>query len=1349
MPPGKLGPRLVQDLLHYDPRHESHTRRNLLQDPPPHWEGDPEPSIPEHHCTHDLALKPEQSSLGSTSANGNGASASTRKVACFCTKCRVHIDIIVSSSTEDGASARPCHIRDPARPLHHFISTPELAIDEDGKPLSDTCVWRCSSSRCPAKLTISFRLPTFTEHDIELMTDKVQLQTRWKRSHELSAGRADADPARPVDAPDFLVRYLSDSLQPTSGKNRIPVLNRKFLKTFGEDCDHILERLGFKLVTEQSEDGDDEPVRAWYIPNSSADGEKHDKDQADIEDAIYELKAVLKDYPMAQRTNLKSPQPNLKAALPSIENVLGFPQVEYSPLLVPSSRNFRREEPEHPYYAALGAVSEFGDDLLYFAYEAQSKADPTNKAYYFECLKDIAMGRNSEKLTFSYQLLASKGLKTSGDIAAACRELGLNLREMRELTDDEILGQFIARYDNSGPDAKLKLRQALDIIGTERDSGKLIREASETIDTYEDALRFFDLAESMNDEWVTVMYRQKCQDDPAIEATAIKAVQIIANHRKSDVLHSFIATGELGTREMDISEAYTILRVQDRSQAPDLDVLETQRDAMIADNPNDAEKLHKAFELVREDVTRHQTTSLLIQNGIAAFPPAHSLETWPVGCRNLGNTCYLNSVLQFLFTIKPLRERVLNCGEYFQELSLEALENKRVGSKVTLDMVEHGQKFVYQLRSLFEQMIFANTDSVRPEMELACLALDKVSVAEAAAATEAPQETADQEEFADQNPVTILITPESPEPEAKSKSEDAPAQENEKAPTEDNTQTAFVPKGMQEPTPPVSEDNIMMGPVDFDRSAIDQMRGIGTGLDTQMDDASSTKAEHDDDDDGSSTKTELNNDTSSTTMELDQDGDQQMEYVGTDASASAPARELPAFPSGNPPPIPPRPTHVLGRIEEAARQQDANDILLRIFDLFSYAFKGDGVMGDDGEQFDIIKELFFLIVKEVNMSDGKAVEKRESCHHVVPGGHDRPLYAALEDSFQPEEDEQGKRYSYIEKAPPIMLVAIGRVEWKNNESVRDNSHLSLDEVLYLDRYMGQTASMSHDKLQAKRQQYWDLLRQKRVLQELLNLNVVPNSEQVNEDMKLSLPDALGMTSNYLSRLNATSPEKLIDVDSDSDALPHFPDLPSALDARRLELTQEYDACTAEIEALDTAVGSHWTDLTEVPYRLHAIFMHRGSAAVGHYWIYIYDFQNQVWREYNDETVREVSPETVYAQHERASSTVVVYVRDKDKCRYTEAVCRKPGETGGVTTRDSSTGDVEMTPPPEPEFLPSTSSKNASADVAMEDEGFVDGNGKSVRPDRGQPEPMSDVQVIEGVEVDIDAPNKRPALDMGH
>lgn len=39
-----------------------------------------------------------------------------------------------------------------------------------------------------------------------------------------------------------------------------------------------------------------------------------------------------------------------------------------------------------------------------------------------------------------------------------------------------------------------------------------------------------------------------------------------------------------------------------------------------------------------------------------------------------------------------------------------------------------------------------------------------------------------------------------------------------------------------------------------------------------------------------------------------------------------------------------------------------------------------------------------------------------------------------------------------------------------------------------------------------------------------------------------------------------------------------------------------------------------------PYRLHAAFFHRGSAGGGHYWVYIYDHDKEIWRKYNDDRV---------------------------------------------------------------------------------------------------------------------------------
>ena len=65
-------------------------------------------------------------------------------------------------------------------------------------------------------------------------------------------------------------------------------------------------------------------------------------------------------------------------------------------------------------------------------------------------------------------------------------------------------------------------------------------------------------------------------------------------------------------------------------------------------------------------------------------------------------------------------------------------------------------------------------------------------------------------------------------------------------------------------------------------------------------------------------------------------------------------------PPSRPPPVPPRPKaapqdSVSTTVEYAARQQDAAEIMMNIFDLFGCAIKPTSTM-EDGEQIDMIKE---------------------------------------------------------------------------------------------------------------------------------------------------------------------------------------------------------------------------------------------------------------------------------------------------------------------------------------------------------------------------------------------------------
>jgi len=62
------------------------------------------------------------------------------------------------------------------------------------------------------------------------------------------------------------------------------------------------------------------------------------------------------------------------------------------------------------HYASLGAMREFSDDLIVFAFDRQCDCDPLTSPYYFDCLRGIAQGRQSDTLNTRVAIAASQGI---------------------------------------------------------------------------------------------------------------------------------------------------------------------------------------------------------------------------------------------------------------------------------------------------------------------------------------------------------------------------------------------------------------------------------------------------------------------------------------------------------------------------------------------------------------------------------------------------------------------------------------------------------------------------------------------------------------------------------------------------------------------------------------------------------------------------------------------------------------------------------------------------------------------------------------------------------------------------
>jgi ubiquitin carboxyl-terminal hydrolase 25/28 len=364
------------------------------------------------------------------------------------------------------------------------------------------------------------------------------------------------------------------------------------------------------------------------------------------------------------------------------------------------------------------------------------------------------------------------------------------------------------------------------------------------------------------------------------------------------------------------------------------------------------------------------------------------------------------------------------------------------------------------------------------------------------------------------------------------------------------------------------------------------------------------------------------------------------------------------------PPVPPRnkpsPIKIKAESNDATRtrtqrlefgaQQDVTEVIGNVMFRLQCAIKATSIDPRFGEQIDKIRETFFG-ANAVYLKKGQSydIKVEDWANLIIFPAADGPrdIYEALDVVFDEQVVEIDKttttQFASIKKLPPIVQIQIQRTAFDavKMQASKNPNRILFDETIYLDRYM------DSDKILQRRKDSWKWKQRIRALE-------ARQKALLETPVKAPVTEVLEATKNFINLLEE---EEIDGIDVD-------PKLSEVLEERKEEIAQELELIHHQIATLRTKLQDQFTDMRQQRYRLQAVFIHRGSSNYGHYWIYIYDFARDIWREYNDERVSVVDDRNKIfdpSGSNGATPYYLVYVRDEDKDELVDAVCREIAE----------------------------------------------------------------------------------------
>lgn len=244
--------------------------------------------------------------------------------------------------------------------------------------------------------------------------------------------------------------------------------------------------------------------------------------------------------------------------------------------------------------------------------------------------------------------------------------------------------------------------------------------------------------------------------------------------------------------------------------------------------------------------------------------------------------------------------------------------------------------------------------------------------------------------------------------------------------------------------------------------------------------------------------------------------------------------------------------------------------------------------------------------------------------------------------------------TWFTKLPPVLVFELSRFRFNQHLNKPEKIHHRLDfpELLYMDRYMEYNKNITRSKREEVRRLKAERERLRRQLDKYVQYGSGPK--------RVPLQDVLQYTLEFVESKAAQQKSEEVEMGSPSSSLgvgspgssppdeghskgesprnvnegpcprhvaePELRLLQSCLRRWRSEVEHDVKELQDSMSRIDATIRDIYTEpsLLQVPYRLHAVLVHEGQAASGHYWAFVYCPHRAAWLKFNDVTVNEVT-----------------------------------------------------------------------------------------------------------------------------